>query len=163
MCKNALGLDRIYVCSNSGIHEPAWLQGAQPGSPGQVQGDHIHHAFFYVPWNFFPFHGKYFLSSAMENLVSSTIENIFIRQDKFSIWSRLVIWNLDPRVNVVRQEVQYCALRRRWKTLFLIWGWVLMMDWLWWWWWCQPGLPWGLCLYLTAVHWIRNSILSLPS
>ena len=79
MCKNALGLDRIHFCSNSGIHEPAWLQGAQPGSPGQVQGDHIHHAFFYVPWNFFPFHGKYFLSSAMENLVSSTIENIFIR------------------------------------------------------------------------------------
>ena len=41
--------------------------------------------FFYVLWNFFPFYGKYFLSSAMDNLVSSTIENIFIRQDKFSI------------------------------------------------------------------------------
>ena len=69
--------------------------------------------FFYVLWNFFPFYGKYFLSSAMDNLVSSTIENIFICMDKFSISSRLVIWNLDPRANVVRQEVQYCALRRR--------------------------------------------------
>ena len=84
--------------------------------------------------HFFMYHGIFFPS--MENtfyhppwkILFLPPSKIFLSaMDKFSIWSRLVIWILDPRANVVRQEVQYCALRRRWKTLFLIWGWVLMM------------------------------------
>ena len=130
MCKNALGLDRIYFCSNSGIHEPAWLQGTQPGSPGQVQGDRTYQGsgtIFLCTMEFFPSYGKYFFHPPWTIFFLPPSKIFLSAMDKFSISSRLVIWNLDPRANVVRQEAQSRALRRPWKTLFLIWGWVLMM------------------------------------
>ena len=82
---------------------------------------------FLCSMEFFSLLWRIFLSSAMNNLVSSTIEIFLSAMDKLSISSRLIIWNLDPRANVVQQEAQYRALRRPWKTLSLIWGWVLMI------------------------------------
>ena len=70
--------------------------------------------------HFFMYHGIFF--SSMENtfyhppwkILFLPPSKIFLSaMDKFSISSRLVIWNLDPRANVVRQEAQSRALRRR--------------------------------------------------